>query len=440
MSDLRAYFALAFAISWGGALLAEGAGGDRVHVFLAMIAGPSLASLALQGTRGLRDLVARLGRWRLGWRWWAMLLVAPACLAAVLAALALASPSFAPSRPSAAVAASAFAGGLVAGLFEELGWTGFATPRLVARFGWRRGAVWLGILWAGWHGLADFLFGARYGALWLPHFLEWFVALTAFRVLMTWCWTRTGSLLLAVLLHASFTGSQLLLWPAASPRAELLWYGLYALALWLAAALLSRPRVAATRDERARPMPGDRLVTDPMLVVTHAITIEAPPARVWPWLAQMGAGRAGWYSWDAIDNDGAPSLRRVAPELQAVAAGDLLPALPGAAEAFVVAVAEPPRDLVLTVPGAGGSVVSWEHLLEPLGPGRTRMIVRARVARSWGELARRTPASGRPIERAYRGLGGLPAALLLAVGRAGHRVMEARHMRGIQRRAEAPAH
>ena len=62
--------------------------------------------------------------------------------------------------------------------------------------------------------------------------------------------------------------------------------------------------------ERRRPLPGDALVPEPVFASTHAITIAAPPAQVWPWIAQMGAGRAGWYSWDAIDNGGTPSSTR----------------------------------------------------------------------------------------------------------------------------------
>ena len=76
----------------------------------------------------------------------------------------------------------------------------------------------------------------------------------------------------------------------------------------------------------------------------------------------MGAGRAGWYSWDAIDNGGTPSAKRVSSELQTVVPGDIMRAVPGATDAFVVAAVEPPRDLVLTVPdGHGGNAVAWEH-------------------------------------------------------------------------------
>jgi len=74
----------------------------------------------------------------------------------------------------------------------------------------------------------------------------------------------------------------------------------------------------ATAFEQRRPLPVDAMVPDPLFTSTHAITIDAPPDQAWPWIAQMGAGRAGWYSWDAIDNGGTPSARRVVPELQPV--------------------------------------------------------------------------------------------------------------------------
>lgn len=99
----------------------------------------------------------------------------------------------------------------------------------------------------------------------------------------------------------------------------------------------------ATAFEQHRPLPVDALVPDPLFTSTHAITIDAPPEQVWPWVAQMGAGRAGWYSWDLIDNGGTPSAARVVPELQTVAPGDVMPAVPGATDAFVVASVDPPR-------------------------------------------------------------------------------------------------
>ena len=139
----------------------------------------------------------------------------------------------------------------------------------------------------------------------------------------------------------------------------------------------------ATVLEKRRPLPADAMIPDPIFSSTHAITIDAPPEQVWPWIAQMGSGRAGWYSWDAIDNGGRPSATRIVPAFQTVVPGDIMPAVPGATDAFVVAAVDPPRDLVLTVPdGRGGNAVAWEHVLESLACGRTRLIVRGRASLS----------------------------------------------------------
>jgi hypothetical protein len=197
----------------------------------------------------------------------------------------------------------------------------------------------------------------------------------------------------------------------------------------------------ATAFEQRRPLSVDALVPDPLFTSTHAITINAPPDQVWPWIAQMGAGRAGWYSWDAIDNGATPSSTSVRPELQEIVPGDIMPAVPGATDAFVIAAVDPRRELVLTVPdGHGGSAVAWEHVLEPLSGGRTRLLVRGRVSSYWLDLARRPPAAGHRgifIERAYAVLSRLPRPLLIAFAAFGHRIMEARHLRGIQRRSTA---
>ena len=198
--------------------------------------------------------------------------------------------------------------------------------------------------------------------------------------------------------------------------------------------------IAASREEQARAMPGDTIVPDVMFTVTHAITIGAAPEDVWPWLSQMGSLRGGWYSYDRVDNGGRPSADVLLDEYRHLAPGDVLPCLPGATDAFVVAAVEPPRDLILTVPGAHGPVTSWEHLLQPLAPKRSRLIVRGRVARGWKQMAREAHTVGqRPvfIEYVYRLIGRLPDVLLVAVAGLGHRWMEARHMRGIKRRAEA---
>jgi hypothetical protein len=113
----------------------------------------------------------------------------------------------------------------------------------------------------------------------------------------------------------------------------------------------------------------------------------------------MGSGRAGWYSYDFIDNNGAPSSWSIVPEHQCVAVGDVFPALPEANDAFLVSAVDAERELVLTASSSDGELlVTWDFVLEPLASAQARLIVRARVAPAWPPV----PAGSRPIERIYR--------------------------------------
>lgn len=203
--------------------------------------------------------------------------------------------------------------------------------------------------------------------------------------------------------------------------------------------LRTTPSVHPTQQELLRWLPGDALIPSAAATVMHAITIEAPVERVWPWLAQMGSGRAGWYSHDGVDNGGTPSATAILPRLQHVVPGDVFPSLPGEKSAFVVAVAEVNQDLVLTVRGAGGALLaSWEFFLLALNPRTTRLLVRGRVSSHWplGDAAPRTTQL-RPMERVYALLGHAPRWLMAPVARLGHGIMQARQLRGIKWRAEA---
>lgn len=133
----------------------------------------------------------------------------------------------------------------------------------------------------------------------------------------------------------------------------------------------------ATREEVRRPMPGDDLVPHPTSCATRGITIGAPPEAVWPWLVQMGAyTRAGWYSYDRIDNAGVPSATEIVPELQDLHVGDLM--LTSRTEGFVVRAIDPGRSLVLDIHRAGSRITSVP-MLSPLPNGRTRLVFRVRA-------------------------------------------------------------
>jgi hypothetical protein len=154
-------------------------------------------------------------------------------------------------------------------------------------------------------------------------------------------------------------------------------------ALRFAAAILtgalSRLRVRARGDEGRRPLPGDEIVPDSKDQWTSCVTIRARPADIWPWIVQMGCTRAGWYSYDGLDNGGRPSAERIVPELQDVQEGDVFPWTPTDREGFIVRAIEPDRALVL-----GGTPppfrMSWAFVLEPLNATSTRLIARCRAA------------------------------------------------------------
>jgi len=191
-------------------------------------------------------------------------------------------------------------------------------------------------------------------------------------------------------------------------------------------------------------MYADDLIPDPMASITHAITIDAPPVEVWPWLIQMGASRAGWYSWDFIDNGGVRSARSILTEFQSVDVGQIFPAIPGAEDVFVLHALTPKRHLVLCVPSSSEELlVSWEFTLESLGDNLTRLIVRGRIAENWlTDIGGQVGSDSGPIliERVYGTLANIPQWIMLPLAWLGHRIMEARMLRGIKRRVESTEH
>jgi hypothetical protein len=209
--------------------------------------------------------------------------------------------------------------------------------------------------------------------------------------------------------------------------------------------------------DAVRVLPGDDLVADAGIVDTRSLVIDAPPAAVWPWLAQLGYERGGWYSYDLIDMKGR-SAEGILPGFQDLAEGDLVPTHPGGG--FVAQVVQPDRALVLYLddalardqaegaraskgttsgravrhepltPGlqAAGAMggfampafrVTWAFLLEPEAGGtRTRLIERFRV---WAPD------------------GGTPARLGMPFMGLGVFAMTRKHMLGLKSRAERPA-
>jgi membrane protease YdiL (CAAX protease family) len=277
---VAAYFAIAFAISWGGGLLAIGTSGAMrgttpvsdprfVYALIAMLAGPSVAGVLMtwlvSGRTGLRAFRSRLLAWRIDAKWYAAaILTAPLAMLATLAALAASSPAFTPGilvaddRTSLLLVSLAI--GVSAGLFEELGWTGFAIPAMRRRHGGHATGFVVGIVWSAWHLLPN-IWSSRAAAGDLPMSLYlWGTALgifvgylTAFRILMVWVYDATRSTLLAMLMHVSLTASLLVLNPLRLAGANLMVYS-FALAgvLWIAVAAVAQSRWVREQSSRPR--------------------------------------------------------------------------------------------------------------------------------------------------------------------------------------------
>jgi hypothetical protein len=169
----------------------------------------------------------------------------------------------------------------------------------------------------------------------------------------------------------------------------------------------------ATDEEAARTLPGDELLEDAAVVSTRAITIDAPPSAVWPWLVQMGSGRGGAYTYDWIENLFGLEMRSadaIHPEWQNLAVGDVIPgkaSLPG----MRVEVLDPERALASR--SEDGTWV-WAFVLDNLD-GRTRLLSRNRIAMPEPSLGDR---------------------IGMAVMEPGSLVMERKMLRGIKERAE----
>jgi hypothetical protein len=269
------FYALVFAISWGGILLIVGGPGNipgepeqvaRLFpaTLVALFAGPSIAGLVMTalvfGRAGLLDVLGRLRRWRVGAGWWAAaLLTGPALVAAVLFGLSLFSPDFVPgvvtTEDKAGLVIFGLGWGLVGGgLLEELGWTGFAVPSLRRRYSTLVTGLIVGLLWGTWHVLIAF-WGSRglAGEASLPGFIAgflalYFVALPAYRILTVWFYDHGASLLLAMLMHAVLSASTIILQPV-SASGSVTWNVLLGATLWavVAAVAIARPRALSHR-------------------------------------------------------------------------------------------------------------------------------------------------------------------------------------------------
>jgi len=274
---LLTYYFVTFLISWGGVVLVSGGSGritsepsdvPFLPLYFITVGGPLLASLLLtglyNGKKGYRELLSRLIKWRVPARWYAVaLFAAPLSVFAALFALTLTSQVFMPGIFSSGNNPVALAFGLPGGnkimlllfvlglgLFnsfvEEVGWTGFATPKLLLNHRLIASGLNLGITWGLWHLLSNFIGSAEAaGAVPLPLYLSVMLLsfLPPFRILMVWVYKHTGSLLMAVLMHASLDVFWILSMPVAITGGErMTWYIVWAAVLWGLVAIVSFSR------------------------------------------------------------------------------------------------------------------------------------------------------------------------------------------------------
>lgn len=257
------YFILAFALSWGCMVLMIGPGSFPISaelaetqgalIYIGLLVGPSVAGLLLigllEGKEGFRTLLSRLRTWRVGVRWYAIaLLFAPLAATIVLLVLSRFSAVFVPAIFTAddkqGLLLSGIMAGLMVGIFEELGWTAFAVPRLRNRYSIFVTGLIVGLVWGAWHFLPFWesnSFSATLPlALLIARLFAW---LPPFRILMVWVYDRTNSLLLVIFMHTSLVFSTLTL-----PSMELsgvnllIWLLAWTATLWLivvAATMLS---------------------------------------------------------------------------------------------------------------------------------------------------------------------------------------------------------
>lgn len=232
---LPTYLLLAFGISWVGVISIVGLDGFPVAsdaefrrliapLVAVMLLGPSVAGIVGVwldgGSAGLAELRARALRWRVARHWYAIALgAAPAVILVALFILWLRDPWFqlgvlTAERPAIHLLLGLLTG-VAAGFFEEIGWTGFATPVLRRRFSVMQVGVLLGVIWGLWHLVASYWGSNGAGevplAIYLPVIL--FSTLVPYRVAMTFVHERTQSLLVAMVMHGSLTASLRILEP-----------------------------------------------------------------------------------------------------------------------------------------------------------------------------------------------------------------------------------
>lgn len=272
-NPVTSYIILTFVISWGTLLFLiarsgmptsmEEANAQLPLAIVAMLLGPAVSGLVLTGVVhgriGFQRLRSQAFMWHVPVRWYAVAaLTGPLVLSVVQFLLIQVSPAYRPGIFDAdnifTLVLMGIAGGVLVGICEEIGWTGFATPMLRMRQNVLVTGLLIGGIWGAWHILSNNVWVIRtytgelstatYGILRGLGFL--IGQLPPYRILMVWVYDRTSSLLIVILMHAALTTATLILSPAAMSGVSVLYYDLaLALAMWAVAIVV----IVTRRDE-----------------------------------------------------------------------------------------------------------------------------------------------------------------------------------------------
>jgi len=249
------YFLLTIVITWGGIYMAVGLDGilgneaipdNRMPILYSVtLLGPIVSSLIMtalaDGKAGFRNIGSRLFKWRNNIGWYALaLLTVPLMVTGLLLILSRFSIKFTPAilleKNKGSLLALGIFMGLAVGFFEEVGWTGFALPKLRERYSVLKSGLLLGIFWGLWH-LPLFVASTKTSGSVSPIIylvVLLFSFLPIYRVIMTWVYERTESLLIAILMHAPLSASQLILIPPELSGTKLVVYNLiFSVLLWV---------------------------------------------------------------------------------------------------------------------------------------------------------------------------------------------------------------
>ena len=237
---LSIYFVLTFIISWGVVFIIVGPKGIPVTtgkiemLGAAMLLGPAVSCILLtgfiSGKEGFRDILSRLLKWRVKARWY-MIVILTAPLTSLVVLLALSPYNFSPaifiSESKVSLLLTGIMAGIIVGFFEELGWTGFAVPRMRKRYSILFTGIIVGVLWGAWHFIlfleGDSFFGAMPFVFLLARLLSWLPAY------------HTDSLFITMLMHVSLVASTIIIDPVLKGSDLLTFILLRAVVLWIIA-------------------------------------------------------------------------------------------------------------------------------------------------------------------------------------------------------------